>query len=90
MTDLRSGATPVDAQLVALARDVAAHVDDGENDVLTDDDLLADPLTIQGGYLRVPEGPGLGITIDELHERAVLGVQSAAGYDEGRPLHASW
>jgi IMP dehydrogenase len=29
-------------------------------------------------------------TIDELHERAVLGVQSAAGYDEGRPLPTSW
>lgn len=29
------------------------------------DDLLVDPLTIQGGYVKVPEGPGLGITIDE-------------------------
>jgi len=29
------------------------------------DDLLAEPLTIQGGYVKVPEGPGLGITIDE-------------------------
>ena len=28
--------------------------------------------------------------IDELHERAVLGVQSAAGYEEGRPLPTSW
>jgi IMP dehydrogenase len=26
----------------------------------------------------------------ELHERAVIGVQSAAGYDEGRPLPVSW
>ena len=24
------------------------------------------------------------------HERAVVGVQSAAGYAEGKPLHASW
>lgn len=23
-------------------------------------------------------------------ERAVVGVQSSAGYDEGRPLHAGW
>ena len=30
-----------------------------------EDDLLAAPLTIQGGHLRVPEGPGLGIEIDE-------------------------
>jgi len=29
-------------------------------------------------------------TLTELHDRAVIGVQSAAGYDEGRPLHASW
>jgi IMP dehydrogenase len=29
-------------------------------------------------------------TIDELHDRAVLGVQSAAGYEEGRPLPTSW
>ncbi|MBB3086788.1 GuaB1 family IMP dehydrogenase-related protein [Geodermatophilus sabuli] len=29
-------------------------------------------------------------TVDQLHERAVLGVQSAAGYEEGRPLPTSW
>ncbi len=29
-------------------------------------------------------------TIPEYHERAVVGVQSAAGYDEGRPRHTSW
>jgi IMP dehydrogenase len=29
-------------------------------------------------------------TVDDLHERAVLGVQSAAGYEEGRPLPTSW
>lgn len=29
------------------------------------DDLLAEPLTIKGGYVRVPEKPGLGIEIDE-------------------------
>ncbi len=29
-------------------------------------------------------------TIPELHERAVVGVQGPTGYDEGRPLHASW
>lgn len=29
------------------------------------DDLLAEPLTIQGGYAKVPEGPGLGVQIDE-------------------------
>ncbi|MFC4604321.1 GuaB1 family IMP dehydrogenase-related protein [Rhodococcus kronopolitis] len=29
-------------------------------------------------------------TTQELHERAVLGVQSAAGFAEGRPLPAGW
>jgi GMP reductase len=29
-------------------------------------------------------------TIPELHDRAVVGVQSNAGYDEGRPLGTSW
>jgi IMP dehydrogenase len=28
--------------------------------------------------------------IDELHERAVVGVQSSAGYEEGRPVTANW
>ncbi len=29
-------------------------------------------------------------TLPEFHERAVVGVQSAAGYAEGKPLFASW
>ena len=29
-------------------------------------------------------------SLDELHERAVVGVQSAAGYTEGKPLPAGW
>lgn len=29
-------------------------------------------------------------SLREFHEQAVVGVQSPAGYDEGRPLHASW
>ncbi len=29
-------------------------------------------------------------TLAEFAERAVVGVQSAAGYEEGRPLHRSW
>ena len=28
--------------------------------------------------------------VAEFHERAVVGVQSAAGYEEGRPLGVSW
>jgi IMP dehydrogenase len=26
----------------------------------------------------------------QLHERAIVGVQSTAGFAEGRPLHAGW
>ena len=29
-------------------------------------------------------------TIEQFHDRAVVGVQSHAGYDEGRPLGTSW
>jgi IMP dehydrogenase len=29
-------------------------------------------------------------TIEEFHRRAIVGVQSTAGYDEGRPLGVSW
>jgi IMP dehydrogenase len=29
-------------------------------------------------------------TLDELHERAVIGIQSAAGFHEGRPLPTGW
>jgi len=29
-------------------------------------------------------------TLDELHERANVGIQSAAGYEEGRPLPDGW
>lgn len=28
--------------------------------------------------------------LEEFHELALVGVQSPSGYDEGRPLHASW
>lgn len=29
-------------------------------------------------------------TLEEFHERAVVGVQSSSGYTEGMPLHQSW
>ncbi|MEV8636966.1 GuaB1 family IMP dehydrogenase-related protein [Streptosporangium sp. NPDC051023] len=29
-------------------------------------------------------------TLEEFHERAVIGVQSSSGYTEGMPLHQSW
>ncbi len=29
-------------------------------------------------------------SLEQFHERAVIGVQSAAGFSEGKPLHTSW
>ena len=29
-------------------------------------------------------------SLQEFHDRAVIGVQSAAGFHEGRPLSTSW
>jgi IMP dehydrogenase len=29
-------------------------------------------------------------TLEEFHQKAIVGIQSAAGYAEGQPLHASW
>lgn len=29
-------------------------------------------------------------TLEAFHERALVGIQSSAGYAEGRPLHSSW
>jgi IMP dehydrogenase len=29
-------------------------------------------------------------TLEEFHQRAVVGVQSAAGYTEGMPVDSSW
>jgi GMP reductase len=30
------------------------------------------------------------LTLEQLHERALVGVQSASGYAEGRPVYAGW
>lgn len=29
-------------------------------------------------------------TLEQFHDRALVGVQSASGYDEGRPVYAGW
>jgi len=40
---------------------------------------------------RFKENPkAFAATIPEFQERAVVGIQSAAGYEEGRPLGTSW
>jgi len=50
------------------------------------EDLLDD---ITSGLRSSCTYAGAG-TLDEFRERAVLGLQSAAGFDEGRPLPAGW
>ena len=52
------------------------------------DDLLGAPLTIQGGGVRVPEAPGLGITLDEAaieRYRAILQSMRRRGIEPTDP-----
>jgi L-alanine-DL-glutamate epimerase-like enolase superfamily enzyme len=54
------------------------------------DDLLAEPLTIQGGLVRVPEGPGLGVEVDE---SALTRFRMQPPYELAYPRHimtVSW
>ncbi len=46
------------------------------------DDLLAEPLAIQGGYVRVPDKPGLGVEVDE---QALARYRMAPPYEHPRP-----
>jgi hypothetical protein len=46
------------------------------------DDLLAEPLTIQGGFLKVPDGPGLGVTVNEA---ALERLRMAPPYEHPQP-----
>ncbi len=48
------------------------------------DDLLADPLPIEGGFVRVPERPGLGVAFDEA---ALDRYRMAQPYDLPEPRH---
>ena len=36
------------------------------------------------------EDGGDEVTLEEFHEKATVGLQSTAGFAEGRPLHTSW
>jgi IMP dehydrogenase len=45
--------------------------------------------TITAGVRSACTYAGAG-TVAELHQRALVGVQSTAGFAEGRPLHAGW
>jgi L-alanine-DL-glutamate epimerase-like enolase superfamily enzyme len=48
------------------------------------DDLLAEPLTIRGGLLRVPEAPGLGVEVDEA---ALTRLRMQPPYELPYPRH---
>tara|TARA_Y100000588_G_scaffold43032_1_gene40951 strand:- start:2956 stop:3597 length:642 start_codon:yes stop_codon:yes gene_type:complete len=48
------------------------------------DDLLSEPLTIRGGYLMVPEGPGLGV---EVNEAALSKYVTEPPYELPHPRH---
>jgi len=47
------------------------------------DDLLVEPVEVRGGYIHVPEGPGLGIAIDEeaLEKRRVESMEKPGPED---------
>jgi len=48
------------------------------------DDLLTKPLTIKGGYLQVPEGPGLGV---EVNEETLVKYKMEPPYELPHPRH---
>ncbi|MEZ4677104.1 MAG: enolase C-terminal domain-like protein [Caldilineaceae bacterium] len=48
------------------------------------DSLLTAPLTIRGGYLQVPEGPGLGVTVNE---EALSTYKMEPPYELPHPRH---
>lgn len=48
------------------------------------DSLLVSPLTIRGGFLRVPDGPGLGV---EVNEEALSRYQMNPPYKMPEPRH---
>lgn len=55
------------------------------------DDLIREPLHIEGGYATVPEGPGLGVTLDEdAVERLRLPDQNKLPERPRRLYRLSW
>jgi len=48
------------------------------------DDLLTEPLTIRGGYVQVPEGPGLGVGVNE---EALVKYKMEPPYELPHPRH---
>jgi len=46
------------------------------------DDLLVTPLAVRGGYLKVPDGPGLGVEVDE---QALMAYCMQPPFEHPRP-----
>lgn len=58
-------ASAAQAHLGAARADVLGHAMELFGHVMLEDDLIVEPLDYAGGQVRVPGGPGLGVTLDE-------------------------
>lgn len=58
-------ASAAQAHLGAARTDVLGHAIELFGHVMLEDDLIVEPLDYGGGQVRVPAGPGLGVTLDE-------------------------
>jgi len=58
-------ASAAQVHLGAARAAVLGHAMELFGHVMLEDDLIVEPLDYAGGRVRVPEGPGLGVTLDE-------------------------
>lgn len=58
-------ASAAQVHLGAARASVLGHAMELFGHVMLEDDLVTEPLDYSGGVVRVPEGPGLGVTLDE-------------------------
>jgi muconate cycloisomerase len=58
-------ASAAQVHLGAARAAVLGHAMELFGHIMLEDDLIVDPLDCSGGHVRVPDGPGLGVTLDE-------------------------
>jgi muconate cycloisomerase len=58
-------ASAAQVHLGAARAGVLGHAMELFGHIMMEDDLIAEPLDYSGGRVRVPQGPGLGVTLDE-------------------------
>jgi muconate cycloisomerase len=58
-------ASAAQVHLGAARASVLGHAMELFGHVMLEDDLILEPLDCSGGRVRVPEGPGLGVALDE-------------------------